>query len=231
MRSLRRPGVLEAGGRAVPDDVDGYRVVVLRRGCRTTAAPDWKPANRTAESCSGGRVASVAEWVEGARHGHFRRRSRPWSRAWGVTGHTGTDLSAMHVAVAALLALLVALAPQIRSTIRDYSDGKSAAPTASGRPGPARGTGLPPASQVKRAALLRPGDRGCSGDRPGAGQPAVGSCYPSEWACWRPTHTPAANTLTGTSPWGRVCLHLRPSSSCANHPRSDRRWARPVGPC
>lgn len=73
----------------------------------------------------------------------------------GVTGYTGTDLSAMHVAVAALLALLVALALQIGvNYFNDYSDGVRG--TDSVRVGPVRlvGQGLAPASQVKRAALL-----------------------------------------------------------------------------
>jgi len=100
-------------------------------------------------------VASVAEWVEGARPRTLPAAIAPVVAGLGVTGYTGTDLSAMHVAVAALLALLVALALQIGvNYFNDYSDGVRG--TDSVRVGPVRlvGQGLAPASQVKRAALL-----------------------------------------------------------------------------
>ena len=100
-------------------------------------------------------MASVAEWVEGARPRTLPAAIAPVVAGLGVTGYTGTDLSAMHVAVAALLALLVALALQIGvNYFNDYSDGVRG--TDSVRVGPVRlvGQGLAPASQVKRAALL-----------------------------------------------------------------------------
>ncbi|MEZ5158953.1 MAG: 1,4-dihydroxy-2-naphthoate polyprenyltransferase [Candidatus Nanopelagicales bacterium] len=100
-------------------------------------------------------MASVAEWIEGARPRTLPAAIAPVAAGLGVTGYTGTDLSAMQVTVAAVLALLVALALQVGvNYFNDYSDGVRG--TDSVRVGPVRlvGQGLAPASQVKRAALL-----------------------------------------------------------------------------
>ncbi len=100
-------------------------------------------------------MASVAEWIEGARPRTLPAAISPVAAGLGVTGYTGTDLSAMQVTVAAGLALLVALALQVGvNYFNDYSDGVRG--TDSVRVGPVRlvGQGLAPASQVKHAALL-----------------------------------------------------------------------------
>jgi 1,4-dihydroxy-2-naphthoate octaprenyltransferase len=100
-------------------------------------------------------VASVSEWIEGARPRTLPAAVAPVAAGLGVTGYTGTGLSATQVTVAAVLALLVALALQIGvNYFNDYSDGVRG--TDSVRVGPVRlvGQGLAPASQVKRAALL-----------------------------------------------------------------------------
>lgn len=100
-------------------------------------------------------MASVAEWIEGARPRTLPAAIAPVAAGLGVTGYTGTDLSVMQVTVAAVLALLVALALQVGvNYFNDYSDGVRGTDTV--RVGPVRlvGQGLAPASQVKRAALL-----------------------------------------------------------------------------
>lgn len=100
-------------------------------------------------------MASVIEWVEGARPRTLPAAVAPVVTGLGVTAYTGTALTAVEVAVAALLALLVALALQVGvNYFNDYSDGVRG--TDSVRVGPVRlvGQGLAPAPQVKRAALL-----------------------------------------------------------------------------
>jgi len=100
-------------------------------------------------------VASVVEWVEGARPRTLPAAVSPVVAGLGVTAHTGTDLPSAELALSALLALLVALALQIGvNYFNDYSDGVRG--TDSVRVGPVRlvGQGLAPAAQVRIAALV-----------------------------------------------------------------------------
>ena len=156
-------------------------------------------------------MASVAEWVEGARPRTLPAAIAPVVAGLGVTGYTGTDLSAMHVAVAALLALLVALALQIGvNCFNDYSDG-SAAPTASGSARSGSWDRVWPRLPGQASSPAEPGDRGCSGDRPGAGQPAV------DPATHRVAAVLAAYGYTGGKhPYGYLGLGTCSSSSSSD---------------
>ena len=100
-------------------------------------------------------MASVAEWVEGARPRTLPAALAPVLAGLGVTGFTGTPLTAPQVGVRAVLALLVALALQIGvNYFNDYHDGVRG--TDDVRVGPVRlvGQGLAPASQVRAAAVV-----------------------------------------------------------------------------
>jgi len=100
-------------------------------------------------------VASVAEWIEGARPRTLPAAIAPVIAGAGVTGFTGTTLSTTAVWRNGLLALVVALALQIGvNYFNDYSDGVRG--TDEVRVGPVRlvGQGLAAPAQVKRAALL-----------------------------------------------------------------------------
>ena len=100
-------------------------------------------------------MASVAEWIEGARPRTLPAAIAPVIAGAGVTGFTGTTLSTTAVWRNGLLALVVALALQIGvNYFNDYSDGVRG--TDEVRVGPVRlvGQGLAAPAQVKRAALL-----------------------------------------------------------------------------
>lgn len=100
-------------------------------------------------------MASVVEWVQGARPRTLPAAIAPVVAGAGVTGYTGTPSTTGEVARNALLALLVALSLQVGvNYFNDYSDGVRG--TDEIRVGPVRlvGQGLAPASHVKRAALL-----------------------------------------------------------------------------
>lgn len=99
-------------------------------------------------------MASVSEWIAGARPRTLPAAIAPVLAGLGVTGHTGTALSTPAVVRNGVLALLVALALQIGvNYFNDYSDGVRG--TDEVRVGPVRlvGQGLAPAQQVKVAAL------------------------------------------------------------------------------
>ena len=109
-------------------------------------------------------MASVAEWIEGARPRTLPAAIAPVVAGAGVTGFTGTTLSTAAVWRNGLLALVVALALQIGvNYFNDYSDGVRG--TDEVRVGPVRlvGQGLAPPEQVKRAALLSLGVAGAAG--------------------------------------------------------------------
>ena len=94
-------------------------------------------------------MASVAEWIEGARPRTLPAAIAPVIAGLGVTGYTGTTLSTGEVIRNGLLALLVALALQIGvNYFNDYSDGVRG--TDEVRVGPVRlvGQGLAPPAQV-----------------------------------------------------------------------------------
>ncbi|MEZ5186779.1 MAG: 1,4-dihydroxy-2-naphthoate polyprenyltransferase [Candidatus Nanopelagicales bacterium] len=100
-------------------------------------------------------MASVVEWVEGARPRTLPAAVAPVIAGLGVTGYTGTALSGSVVALNAGLALLVSLALQVGvNYFNDYSDGVRG--TDKVRVGPVRlvGQGLAPARQVRHAAVL-----------------------------------------------------------------------------
>lgn len=100
-------------------------------------------------------MASVAEWIEGARPRTLPAAVAPVVAGAGVTAFTGTTLTAAQIWRNGLLALLVALALQIGvNYFNDYSDGVRG--TDEVRVGPVRlvGQGLATAAHVKRAALL-----------------------------------------------------------------------------
>ncbi len=100
-------------------------------------------------------MASVVEWIEGARPRTLPAAVSPVVAGLGVTAYTGTDLTNPELALFALLALLVALALQIGvNYFNDYSDGVRGTDTV--RVGPVRlvGQGLAPARQVRTAALV-----------------------------------------------------------------------------
>jgi 1,4-dihydroxy-2-naphthoate octaprenyltransferase len=99
-------------------------------------------------------VASIAEWIEGARPRTLPAALAPVAAGLGVTGYTGTALSTGQLVGRALLALLVALALQIGvNYFNDYHDGVRG--TDDVRVGPVRlvGQGLAPARQVRLAAV------------------------------------------------------------------------------
>jgi len=99
-------------------------------------------------------VASVSEWIAGARPRTLPAAIAPVVAGLGVTVHTGTALSTPAVVRNGLLALLVALALQVGvNYFNDYSDGVRG--TDEVRVGPVRlvGQGLAAARQVKMAAL------------------------------------------------------------------------------
>jgi 1,4-dihydroxy-2-naphthoate polyprenyltransferase len=109
-------------------------------------------------------VASVAEWIEGARPRTLPAAIAPVVAGAGVTGFTGTTLSTAAVWRNGLLALVVALALQIGvNYFNDYSDGVRG--TDEVRVGPVRlvGQGLAAPEQVKRAALLSLAVAGAAG--------------------------------------------------------------------
>ncbi|MBK6764553.1 MAG: 1,4-dihydroxy-2-naphthoate polyprenyltransferase [Micrococcales bacterium] len=109
-------------------------------------------------------MASVAEWIEGARPRTLPAAIAPVVAGAGVTGFTGTTLSTAAVWRNGLLALVVALALQIGvNYFNDYSDGVRG--TDEVRVGPVRlvGQGLAAPEQVKRAALLSLGVAGAAG--------------------------------------------------------------------
>ncbi len=100
-------------------------------------------------------MASIAEWIEGARPRTLPAAIAPVIAGAGVTGYTGTTLSTGEIVRNGLLALLVALALQIGvNYFNDYSDGVRG--TDEVRVGPVRlvGQGLAPAKQVRTAALV-----------------------------------------------------------------------------
>lgn len=69
-------------------------------------------------------MASIAEWIEGARPRTLPAAIAPVIAGAGVTGYTGTTLSTGEIVRNGLLALLVALALQIGvNYFNDYSDG------------------------------------------------------------------------------------------------------------
>ncbi len=99
-------------------------------------------------------MASVSEWIAGARPRTLPAAIAPVVAGLGVTVHTGTALSTPAVVRNGLLALLVALALQVGvNYFNDYSDGVRG--TDEVRVGPVRlvGQGLAAARQVKMAAL------------------------------------------------------------------------------
>lgn len=99
-------------------------------------------------------MASVAEWIEGARPRTLPAAVSPVLAGGGVTAFTGSTLATGQAWRNGLLALLLALALQVGvNYFNDYSDGVRG--TDQVRVGPVRlvGQGLAPAAQVKRAAV------------------------------------------------------------------------------
>lgn len=100
-------------------------------------------------------MASVAEWVEGARPRTLPAAVAPVIAGVGATGFSGTTMSTGQVIVNAVLALLVALSLQIGvNYYNDFHDGVRG--TDEVRVGPVRlvGQALAPAKQVRLAALI-----------------------------------------------------------------------------
>ncbi len=99
-------------------------------------------------------MASVAEWIEGARPRTLPAAIAPVIAGLGATVYSGTALSTWEGVRNGLLALLVALALQVGvNYFNDYSDGVRG--TDEVRVGPVRlvGQGLAPATHVRSAAL------------------------------------------------------------------------------
>jgi 1,4-dihydroxy-2-naphthoate octaprenyltransferase len=99
-------------------------------------------------------VASIGEWIGGARPRTLPAAVAPVVAGAGVTAYTGTDLASAQVWRNGLFALLIALALQVGvNYFNDYSDGVRG--TDEVRVGPVRlvGQGLAPPAHVKRAAV------------------------------------------------------------------------------
>lgn len=100
-------------------------------------------------------MATVAEWIEGARPRTLPAAVAPVIAGAGVTAYTGTSLTNAQVASNAFLALLVALGLQVGvNYFNDYHDGVRG--TDEVRVGPVRlvGQGLATPGHVKRAAVV-----------------------------------------------------------------------------
>ena len=100
-------------------------------------------------------MATVAEWVEGARPRTLPAAVAPVIAGAGVSAFTGSTLGLSAAVVNAALALIVALALQVGvNYFNDYHDGVRG--TDEVRVGPVRlvGQGLAPPPAVKRAALI-----------------------------------------------------------------------------
>ncbi len=100
-------------------------------------------------------MATVAEWIEGARPRTLPAAVAPVVAGGGVSAFTGSDLTLASALRNAVLALLVSLALQVGvNYFNDYHDGVRG--TDEVRVGPVRlvGQGLTAPSNVKRAAIL-----------------------------------------------------------------------------
>lgn len=100
-------------------------------------------------------MATVAEWIEGARPRTLPAAIAPVVAGAGVSAFTGSDLTLPSALLNATLALLVSLALQVGvNYFNDYHDGVRG--TDEVRVGPVRlvGQGLTAPGNVKRAAIL-----------------------------------------------------------------------------